>query len=339
MPHTLAWFNRRLESTIFPAAAALFPEVIRHAGVLRAHSVALLKYNSSHPRTDVHVDDGILAITLALSPRANYTGGGTFFEHLGAGHIVEMDQGGCTLRPGSVRHGGHRVTGGDRYILGAFLLIADRVEHVRRLNNQGREARGRMDLRAARLLFKWAVELNPKCATCLKNWAEALTVTANGAPPSARYAAAAEEKLRRALELLPDDSDAWFSLGVLLSGQGRKDDALAAYEASLAINADDHELCYNLGVQLGDRQRHADEIAMYERALAIKPDFGKAWANLGVAHAASGNLDAAEAPFARACEHQPEERNNWVNLARLHQAQGRTEAARDAMMRARSLPG
>lgn len=78
---------------------------------------------------------------------------------------------------------------------------------------------------------------------------------------------------------------------------------------------------------------------MYERALAIKPDFGKAWANLGVAHAASGNLDAAEAPFARACEHQPEERNNWVNLARLHQAQGRTEAARDAMMRARSLPG
>ena len=45
--------------------------------VLRAHSVAILKYNASHPRTDVHVDDGVLAMTLALSPRANCSGGGT----------------------------------------------------------------------------------------------------------------------------------------------------------------------------------------------------------------------------------------------------------------------
>ena len=62
------------------------------------------------------------------------------------------------------------MTAGDRYILGAFLLIADRVEHVRRLNNQGRAARSKLDLRRARLFFKWALKLNPKCATCLKNW-------------------------------------------------------------------------------------------------------------------------------------------------------------------------
>ena len=70
MPKTLEWFNRRLQSTIFPAAAALFPEVVDGPEVLRAHSVAILKYNASHPRTDVHVDDGILALTLALSPSA-----------------------------------------------------------------------------------------------------------------------------------------------------------------------------------------------------------------------------------------------------------------------------
>lgn len=69
------------------ALASLPPEPRRHAppctvqvsgpSVLRAHSVAILKYNASHPRTDVHVDDGVLAMTLALSPRANYSGGGT----------------------------------------------------------------------------------------------------------------------------------------------------------------------------------------------------------------------------------------------------------------------
>jgi len=45
MPKTLAWFNSRLRDTIFPAAAALFPEVVRGPEVLRAHSVAVLKYN------------------------------------------------------------------------------------------------------------------------------------------------------------------------------------------------------------------------------------------------------------------------------------------------------
>lgn len=285
----------------------------------------------------MHVDDGILALTLALSPRANYTGGGTFYEHLGEDHILEMEQGYCTMRPGSVRHGGHRVVAGDRYILGAFLLISDRVEHVRRLNNQGRAARSAGDLRKARLLFKWALKLNPKCATCLKNWAEALSATPDGSVAAPRLLAAAEDKLRRALALLPRDSDALFSLGVLLSNQGRKDEALEAYMSSFSINADDHELCYNIGVQLGEKGRFGDEVSMYQKALEIKSDFGKAWANLGVALASSGRLEEAEPPFLNAVKHQPESRNNWINLAKMHQAKGRMGAAKEAMMKAQGL--
>jgi len=208
---------------------------------------------------------------------------------------------------------------------------------VRRLNSQGREARSVGDLRRARLLFKWAVKLNPKCATCLKNWGEALTATPDGSAPSAKLAAAAEDKIRRALELLPHDSDALFSLGALLSGMGRKDEAFEAYQMSLKINADDHELCYNLGVQLGDRGDYEAEIAMYKKALTIKPDFGKAWSNLGVAFASTGNLDAAEEPFSKACQHQPEEKSNWLNMARLHQAKGNSAGAKAAMQRANGL--
>ena len=48
---------------------------------------------------------------------------------------------------------------------------------------------------------------------------------------------AAIDKLERALELLPEDSDAWYSLGVLLSDQGRKEEAVAAYTRSVTINA------------------------------------------------------------------------------------------------------
>jgi len=337
MPRTLEWFNKRLEDTIFPTAAAHFPEVVRGPQVLRAHSVAILKYNSSHPRTDVHVDDGILALTLALSPQSNYTGGGTFFEHLGEANLIEMDQGFCTIRPGSVRHGGHRVTGGVRYILGAFMLIADRVEHVRRFQNQGREARSQFDLRKARLMFKWALKINPKCQSCLKDWAEALSVTRDESPAEPKLAEAAEDKLRRAIELLPHDSDAWFSLGTLLSSQGRKDEALEAYQSSLAINADDHELLYNVGCQLADRGDLPGEMDMYRKALAIKPDFGQAWSNLGAALASSGELAAAEEPFKNACKFQPDAKTNWINLVRLYQALGKQDEAQEAMNAAKEF--
>ena len=131
MDTTRAWFNTQLEENIFPAIAASFPEVVTNVSTLRAHSVAMLKYNSTHPRTDVHIDNGVLALTLALSPQTDYEGGGTFFEHLGEDSLVEMDAGHATWRPGSVRHGGHRVSSGQRYIIGAFLLLEDRVEHVR----------------------------------------------------------------------------------------------------------------------------------------------------------------------------------------------------------------
>ena len=81
LPKTREWFNSQLEDTLFPLLSHLFPEVVTSPAVLRAHSVSLLKYNASHPRTDVHIDNGILAMTLAMTPEEEYVGGGTFFEH------------------------------------------------------------------------------------------------------------------------------------------------------------------------------------------------------------------------------------------------------------------
>ena len=114
-----------------------------------------------------------------------------------------------------------------------------------------------------------------RCATCLKNWAEAISAEGGEGALSPKLAAAAEEKLRRALELLPDDSDGWYSLGRVLSEQGRKDEAVEAYRRSLAITSDDAELCYNLAVLLGDQGDTEEELSLLRRALAVKPDFGR----------------------------------------------------------------
>ena len=82
MPAVLTWFNKALETKLFPMLTQLFPQVVSDSRLLRAHSVAILKYNSSYPQTDLHVDDALLAFTVALSPSANFVGGGTFFEHI-----------------------------------------------------------------------------------------------------------------------------------------------------------------------------------------------------------------------------------------------------------------
>ena len=101
-------------------------------------------------------------MTLAMSPQDQYVGGGTFFEHMGLDNVLPMDVGHGTFRPGSVRHGGHRVMDGTRYILGAFLLLEDKVEHVRRLKNRGSEIRRTNDLETAAKYFEWALgKFNP----------------------------------------------------------------------------------------------------------------------------------------------------------------------------------
>jgi len=282
LPKTREWFNDRLESTFFPLLTHLFPEIIRSPSVLRAHSVSLLKYNSSHPRTDVHIDNGILAMTLAMTPREEYSGGGTFFEHFD--DILPMDVGQGTFRPGSVRHGGHRVTRGTRYILGAFLLLEDRVEHVRRLKNRGSKLRREGELVKAARYFEWALAINPRCVTCLKDWAEILL--------AGKDFVGAEKKIREALALLDNkDSDALFTLGLLLSEQGRDDESIAAYQKSVALNAEDVELCYNLGIKLGAKGKTKEEMEMYARATQVDPKFGGAWLNWGTSLAESGNID------------------------------------------------
>jgi tetratricopeptide (TPR) repeat protein len=335
LPQTRRWFNEKLETMLFPLLALLFPEIVTDPSVLRAHSVSLLKYNTSHPRTDVHIDNGILAMTLAMTPQEEYHGGGTFFEHFAVtlddddgdkykhnnkrvvDTILPMDVGHVTFRPGSVRHGGHRVTWGTRYVLGAFLLIEDRVEHVRRLKNRGSDLRRAGDLVAAAQHFEWALAINPQCTTCLKDWAEILY--------QQKQLDTAETKLRQALELLEyKDSDALFTLGLVLSEQGKDEECMDAYRQSLALNSDDAELLYNLGVKIGEQPNgdRDEEMQLYKRCIELDPDgYGGAWLNLGTTLAEGGNVADAESMFLKAmsCSKPFEVKPKaMINLALIH---------------------
>ena len=118
----------------------------------------------------------------------------------------------------------------------------------------------------------------------MKDWAEILHTQ--------KRFSEAEEKIRRALELLENkDSDALFTLGVLLSEQGRDDESIEAYQQSVKLNAEDAELCYNLGIKLGSKGKVKEEMQMYARAIQVDPSFGAAFLNWGTILAEEGNYE------------------------------------------------
>ena len=78
------------------------------------------------------------------------------------GQVIELDQGQAVAFASSLRHAGHRITAGRRYVLVGFLLAAGRVEHDRRLleSAQTLRALGRPD--AAERRCRQALEVNPR---------------------------------------------------------------------------------------------------------------------------------------------------------------------------------
>jgi Flp pilus assembly protein TadD len=61
-------------------------------------------------------------------------------------------------------------------------------------------------------------------------------------------------------------------------------------DQALEIKPDDHEAWNNRGIALGNLGRFEDAIASYDQALEIKPDFHQAWYNRGVALGNLGRL-------------------------------------------------
>ena len=315
LPITLNFFNELLVQSIYPLLHAQFPEIVSSQSSIRPHSVSLLRYNSTHPRTDVHVDNGILALTLALSSKSDFTGGGTFFEHIE--NIVEMNEGEVTIRPGSIRHGGNKVSSGTRYVLGAFFLLEDKVEHVRRFKNRGAKARTKLDYNEAERFFGIALAINAKCVTCLKDLSELYLVQDRLDEALAT--------LQRALDLVEQDSDALFSMGVIYSKLNRDSDSIVAYEKSVEINSDDFELWYNLAMKYEETNR-TRAFEMYEQCLSCNPAYGPAYINLGTLQAEEGNFLAAEKNFERALTTELAVQAS-VNLAILYLQQGNHLAA------------
>jgi protein O-mannosyl-transferase len=137
----------------------------------------------------------------------------------------------------------------------------------------------------------------------------------------------AVDHYRRAVALRSNYAEAHYNLGRLLVEEGQFDEAIAHYEKAAAINPADAEAQNNLGVTLFGIGRADDAITHYQKALQIRPDYAEASCNLANALIAKGDFDGAIARYKVCLAAFPDQREAQYNFASALLRRGRTDEA------------
>ena len=125
-----------------------------------------------------------------------------------------------------------------------------------------------------------------------------------------------------AIALKPDHARAHYSLGVALQRVGRAAESVAHFEAAIRLEPDNPELVANAHYIAGDILRRdptwLDEaIAHLREAVRLKPKVAQGHNTLGEALLAHGRTDDARREFAEALRLQPDFEEAQANLARV----------------------
>ena len=135
VPQLLRWFKNWLIPHVKPLLLLqFFPHLSskddQNRVQLAIHDAFVVKYSCEGEKTQrylpLHTDESTHSLTIALNDAGEYVGGGTYFQKLNAAVRPEMGQVLCF--DGSLVHGGDPLLKGTRYIIAAFLLMAEEGE-------------------------------------------------------------------------------------------------------------------------------------------------------------------------------------------------------------------
>jgi tetratricopeptide (TPR) repeat protein len=288
VPEVKKWFLRTVQRRLFPLLAQAFPDFVESPEDLCVDQTYLFKYTAeTGGRTGVHTDAGCLSFTLALNDGSEYEGGGTWFEGLqhdgdasesNYNNVLEMRCGQVAIRPGGVKHAGHAVRSGVRYVIGGFCMNRRTPESVRQLlTPDDFHESGSNQLRA----LEAAVALNP-------HFFGSYTLLANEHKRLGNL-----EKAQQILEYClahvhPLAGEAAYSLGMMYLDQGRHAQAHDCFELCLKDDPSDTEAMMALAQLCNLRGDTNGEERQYQRVLATpgtQPRVrASAYCNLGVLH-------------------------------------------------------
>ena len=121
--------------------------------------------------------------------------------------------------------------------------------------------------------------------------------------------------MRRALTIESRDEKLFVHYATVLLDQDKVDEAAAANERALALNADNHDAVNLAGRIAFERGDLAAALAHYRRALTLKPDLADAYNNMGNVLKELGQLQEARDAYVQAVRLDPNIAGVYVNLA------------------------
>ena len=128
----------------------------------------------------------------------------------------------------------------------------------------------------------------------------------------------------RVVSIKPDFVEAWNNLGTLLKAKGKLQPATEAYQRAVTLLPTCAEGYYNLGNVLKEQRLYDEAIAAYREAIALRPNFSQAHCNLGAALKEVGNLNESCLATQRALEIRPDPIAASNLLCTLHYFDGCT---------------
>lgn len=143
----------------------------------------------------------------------------------------------------------------------------------------------------------------------------------------------AEQQLRYALMLAPNDAEAHAALGILYDLEHQPRRALGQHEAAVKLQPRVARFRNNLGFSLFLSGDTHGAIAQLEQALALDPGLTVAYGNLGFAYGRLGEYDRAERTF-RAALPEP---GVLMNMALVYERHGELEHADQLRARAYAI--
>jgi tetratricopeptide (TPR) repeat protein len=173
--------------------------------------------------------------------------------------------------------------------------------------------------------YDQAIELNSSCSEAWCGKGTALLESSN--PDNYRKAAMAFDA---AIELDPFSAEAWNNKGEALRLQGKKDDALNAYNKSLDLDPSFAKAWYNKGSVLMNHGYYPESIEAFDNATVFDPRYKEAWIAKGVALGMLGNHAEAAMAFDRVINISPSSKDAWNFKGDALRYQGKCKEALDA---------
>jgi len=128
------------------------------------------------------------------------------------------------------------------------------------------------------------------------------------------------EQYRKAVEILPDNTEALYNMGVCYYSIGDHDHALKVYEQALKVSPEYTNAANNAGVIYFERRDYDNAKKYFELALKYQPDNADALGNLGAINHNLGNLKEAIEYYKKSLAINPSNQNVSRNLESAEKA-------------------